>query len=66
MCWPSHAQYNSIIAKNMVTNSKFTVNDIDSAQRICGNPYPILQGKMTYRPMTKIDNNTIDLPPELI
>ena len=50
--WPSTSYYKTYISNNLLNNSATTVDDINRAISIHGEPEPLLEGKMT-RPKSK-------------
>ena len=45
--------FKSYIAKNMIRNCAITIDDINIAHNIYGNPIPIIKGKITNNPIQK-------------
>ena len=67
--WPSTSAYKAYVSNNLLNNTKVTVDDINRAISIHGEPEPILEGKMT-RPnaiilKSKVKRQPLPLPIKL-
>ena len=65
MGWPGTKKFKHIVQNNLISNCKFTVDDIDRSINIFGIPEPLIYGRMTAPSQHSHNEQTMNVPREL-